>query len=125
MKVWLILPPITGIQPKRAKREPLGEALVEAVSTIVGGLRTPEIKQWTTKVVITSDTTADFNPIEEAFSKLKALIKVYEMELEIEHLDLEDIVLQWNPSIADTMGLLLSVRIIEASVFQRLPVYFR
>ena len=36
----------------------------------------------------------DFNPIEEAFSRLKALIKVYEMEhLEMEHLDLEDIVL--------------------------------
>ena len=35
----------------------------------------------------------DFNPTEEAFSKLKALIKVYEMELEMEHLDLQDIIL--------------------------------
>ena len=33
-------------------------------------------------------------------------------------------VLQWNPSIADTMVLLLGVRIIEASVFWRLLVYF-
>lgn len=29
------IPAITGIQPKRAKRESLGEALVEAASTIV------------------------------------------------------------------------------------------
>ena len=41
----------------------------------------------------------DFNPIEEAFSKLKALIKVYEIELEMEHLDLEDIVLATFSSI--------------------------
>ena len=33
--------------------------------------------------------------------------------------------IQWNPSIADTMGPPLHVRIIEASIFQRLPVYFR
>lgn len=55
------IPAITGIQPKRAKRESLGEALVEAASTIVGALRTPEIKQsniGTNNVVITSDTTA-------------------------------------------------------------------
>ena len=30
--------------------------------------------------------------------------------------------LQWNPSIGDTMGPPLCVRIIEASVFRRLPV---
>ena len=33
--------------------------------------------------------------------------------------------IQWNPSIADTIGPPLHVRIIEASIFQRLPVYFR
>ena len=33
--------------------------------------------------------------------------------------------IQWNPSIADTMGPPLHVQIIEASIFQRLPVYFR
>ena len=55
------IPAITGIQPKKAKRESLGEALVEAASTIVGALRKPEIKQsnvGATNVVITSDTTA-------------------------------------------------------------------
>jgi len=55
------IPAITGIQPKRAKRESLGEALVEAASTIVGALHKPEIKQsnvGATNVVITSDTTA-------------------------------------------------------------------
>ena len=48
------IPAITGIQPKRAKRESLGEALV-------GALRKPEIKQSSvgaTNVVITWDTTA-------------------------------------------------------------------
>ena len=52
------IPAITGIQPKRVKRESLGEG---AASTIVGALRTPEIKQsniGTNSVVITSDTTA-------------------------------------------------------------------
>ena len=34
-------------------------------------------------------------------------------------------ILQWNPSIADTMGPPLRVQIIEVSVFQRLLVYFR
>ena len=33
--------------------------------------------------------------------------------------------IQWNPSIADTMGPPLRVWIIEASIFQRLPVYFQ
>lgn len=37
------IPAITGIQPKRAERESLGEALVEAASTIVGALHKPEI----------------------------------------------------------------------------------
>ena len=35
----------------------------------------------------------DYNPIEEAFSKVKLLIKSYEMDPSMEHLELEDIVL--------------------------------
>lgn len=35
----------------------------------------------------------DFNPIEEAFSKVKSLVKMYEINLEMDDMDLEDIVL--------------------------------
>ncbi len=35
----------------------------------------------------------DYNPIEEAFSKVKILIKSYEMDPSMEHLELEDIVM--------------------------------
>ena len=35
----------------------------------------------------------DYNPIEEAFSKVKTLIKTYEEEMESNHMDMLDIVL--------------------------------
>ena len=35
----------------------------------------------------------DYNPIEETFSKVKTLIKAYEEEMEMDHMELLDIVL--------------------------------
>ena len=35
----------------------------------------------------------DYNPIEEAFSKVKTLMKSYETLLEMEEMDMEDIIL--------------------------------
>ena len=35
----------------------------------------------------------DYNPIEEAFSKVKTLIKAYEEEMESNHMDMLDVVL--------------------------------
>ncbi len=44
-------------------------------------------------VIFLPPYSPDYNPIEEAFSKVKALVKGYETDLEMEEMDLEDIVL--------------------------------
>ena len=43
----------------------------------------------------------DYNPIEELFSKLKATMKQYESDLEMQELDLEEIVLAAFSSITE------------------------
>ena len=43
----------------------------------------------------------DYNPIEELFSKLKAMIKQYEVNLEMEEMDLQEIVLAAFSTITD------------------------
>ena len=43
----------------------------------------------------------DYNPIEELFSKLKATIKQYEVNLEMEEMDLQEIVLAAFSTITD------------------------
>ena len=40
----------------------------------------------------------DYNPIEEAFSKVKTLIKAYEEEIESNHMDMLDIVQHFHTS---------------------------
>ncbi len=44
-------------------------------------------------VIFLPPYSPDYNPIEEAFSKVKTLVKQYEADLEMEQMDLEDIVL--------------------------------
>ena len=44
-------------------------------------------------VIFLPPYSPDYNPIEEAFSKVKTLIKAYESDLEMNHMDMMDIVL--------------------------------
>ena len=50
-------------------------------------------------VIFLPPYSPDYNPIEEAFSKVKALVKEYESDLEMDNMDIEDIVLSAFSSI--------------------------
>ena len=52
-------------------------------------------------VIFLPPYSPDYNPIEEAFSKVKTLVKEYESNLEMDNMDVEDIVLSAFSSITN------------------------